>query len=145
MPKPGAVDRSHAGEAMPDAAFERPDGSETRLADFKGTPVLLNLWATWCAPCVAELPTLDKAAATPGVTVLAVSQDTDAAKVAPFLAQRGVKALKPYRDPKLGLSVALAANLPTTVFYGADGRERWRMAGGFDWAGTEAKALLAER
>ena len=130
---------------MPDVAFEWPDGSPAHLADFKGTPLLLNLWATWCAPCVAELPTLDRVAATPGVTVLAVSQDTQPEKVAPFLEQRGLKRLEPYRDPKLGLSVALAANLPTTVFYGTDGKERWRLTGGFDWTDEQAKALLAER
>lgn len=130
---------------MPDVAFQHPDGRPARLADFRGRPVLLNLWATWCAPCIAELPTLNAVAATPGLTVLAVSQDTQPEKVAPFLAQRGLKALQPYRDPRLALSVALAANLPTTVFYGADGRERWRLTGGFDWAGAPARALLAER
>ncbi|WP_375285474.1 TlpA family protein disulfide reductase [Sphingomonas sp.] len=143
--KPGSVDRSHAGEAMPDVAFERPDGSPAQLPDFKGTPLLLNLWATWCAPCVAELPTLDRAAATPGIAVLAVSQDTQPDKVAPFLAERGLKRLAPYRDPKLGLSLAFAANLPTTIFFGADGRERWRFTGGMDWTGAQAKALLAQR
>jgi thiol-disulfide isomerase/thioredoxin len=130
---------------MPDVAFERPDGSPAQLPDFKGTPLLLNLWATWCAPCVAELPTLDRAAATPGIAVLAVSQDTQPDKVAPFLAERGLKRLAPYRDPKLGLSLAFAANLPTTIFFGADGRERWRFTGGMDWTGAQAKALLAQR
>lgn len=130
---------------MPDVTFQDPAGRAVRLADFQDRPVLLNLWATWCAPCIAELPTLDAAAATPGLTVLAVSQDTQPEKVAPFLQARGLKALKPYRDPQLALSVALAANLPTTVFYGAGGRERWRITGGFDWAGPAAKALLAER
>src|SRR6476661_5696010 len=53
------VDRSHKGQPAPAIAFNDPDGGEISLADFKGTPVLVNLWATWCAPCVKELPTLN--------------------------------------------------------------------------------------
>ena len=75
--------------------------------------------------------------------VIAVSQDADAAKVAPFLLARKV-ALEPYRDPKLGLSVAYQANLPTTILYDAAGREVWRMAGDFTWDGPEAAKLIAE-
>lgn len=142
-PKAGSVDRGHKGEAAPTVAFEGPDGKPVTLAAFGGTPVLVNLWATWCAPCVAELPTLD-ALAKSGTRVVAVSQDTDPATVAPFLKGKGVS-LTPYRDPKLGLSVAYAVNLPTSIFYGADGKERWRVTGGKDWTGAEAKALLAER
>jgi len=142
--KPGAVDRSHRGEPAPAVAFQDADGRPVTLASFKGTPVLVNLWATWCAPCVAELPTLDRLAAG-GTEVVAVSQDTDPAAAAPFLGGKGLTHLRPYRDPQLGLSVAYQANLPTSVFYGADGRERWRVAGGKDWTGAEARVLLTER
>ena len=55
----GSFDRSHKGEAAPAYGFADPTGKQTTLAAYKGTPVLLNLWATWCAPCVAEMPTLD--------------------------------------------------------------------------------------
>lgn len=141
------VDRSHRGRPAPDAAFQAPDGRAVTLADFRGRPLLVNLWATWCAPCVAELPTLDAAARNAGgaYRVLAVSQDLDPAVVAPFLAKRGVASLAAYRDPAMALALAYGANLPTTIFYGADGRERWRVAGGFDWSGDRARALLAER
>ena len=54
------VDRSHKGKPAPDAVFHDPDGGDISLADFRGVPVLVNLWATWCAPCVKELPTLEK-------------------------------------------------------------------------------------
>src|SRR5947209_19404239 len=57
------VDRSHQGASAPDAKFSTADGKATSLASFRGHPVLVNLWATWCAPCVHELPTLDKLAA----------------------------------------------------------------------------------
>ena len=55
------VDRSHKGKPAPDAVrFKDPDGGEFSLADFEGMPVLVNLWATWCAPCIKELPTLEQ-------------------------------------------------------------------------------------
>ena len=108
--------------------------------------MLLNLWATWCAPCVAELPTLDALAAQAGgLRVIAVSQDMETAKVAGFLKNRGISHLDPWLDEKADLSFRLgAATLPTTVLYDAQGREVWRFAGGNDWAGEEARKLLAE-
>lgn len=145
-PKPtGAVDRSHKGEAAPLLPFTAMDGRSTSLADFRGRPVLVNLWATWCGPCVAEMPTLAATAQRlkGKVAVIAVAQD-DMAKVKPFLAGRKLDTLPIYLDPKLTLSVHYKANLPTTILYGADGKEVWRVTGGFDWAGAEATKLLAE-
>jgi len=136
-------DRSHRGEAAPGAAFTDLDGKSATLADFRGKPVLVNLWATWCAPCVKELPTLDRAAEK--VRVVAISQDMDgAAKVRPFLAQRKLARVEPYLDPKLALGTAFAANLPVTILYDAGGREVWRRAGDFDWSSPEAAKAIAE-
>lgn len=140
------LDRSHKGETPPAIVFAAPDGKTVTLAAFKGKPVLVNLWATWCIPCVVELPTLDKAAQDLAgkVQVLAISQDTDAAKVAPFLAAKRLLALKPYVDAKMGLSIGYQASLPMTLMIGSDGHEIWRRMGGFDWTSAEAKALIAE-
>jgi len=139
----GTLDRSHKGEAAPAVSFQDPAGKPTSIAAFKGKPVLLNLWATWCGPCVGEMPTLDAAAK--DMTVVAVSQDLEgAAKVMPFFAKGGYTRLKPYLDPKANLSVAYNASLPTSVLYDSAGHEVWRMAGGMDWTTVTARKLLAE-
>lgn len=143
----GTLDRSHAGAAADGSAFVDPSGGRVTIADFAGRPVLLNLWATWCAPCVAEMPTLDALAARLGskVQVLTVSQDLEgAAKVAPFFARGKFTALKPYLDRDANLSIAYQANLPTTILFDSRGREVWRMSGGMDWTGSKAAELIAE-
>ena len=143
----GKIDRSHKGEAAPTLAFTASDGKKTTLAAFKGKPLLLNLWATWCAPCVREMPALDRLAQREGskLQVVTVSQDLEgAAKVTPYFQKAGFKALQPYLDPDVGLSVHYGVNLPTTVLYDAQGREVWRVAGDMDWDGETAKEWLAE-
>lgn len=142
-----AIDRSHKGEAAPDLSFLDPKGTKVTLATFKGKPVLLNLWATWCAPCVKEMPTLDAVAAARGdsLKVLALSQDLEGkAKVDPFFAQAKFKALEPYLDPESNFSLGLGLNLPTTILYDKDSREVWRVTGGMEWDGEQAAALIAE-
>ena len=140
------IDRSRAGAPLPAVTFHDPEGEETSLDAFKGKPLLVNLWATWCAPCVKELPTLDALADQSGAPhVLALSQDMSAqAKVEAFLAEKKIS-LEPYHDPEMAMSTALGATiLPTTILYGSDGREVWRYTGDLDWTGSEAAALLAE-
>jgi len=142
------LDRSHKGSQFPDLTVTDAEGEALDLRSLKGKPVLINLWATWCAPCIAELPTLDRLAVDHAekMEVLAISQDiSQTEKVAPFLADRGLVHLEPWLDPQADLSFALGgAPLPTTVLYDADGRELWRYVGGFDWTSDEAAKLIAE-
>lgn len=140
------VDRSHKGEVAPANSFADLTGKTGSMADFKGKPVLLNLWATWCAPCVKELPTLDALAKREAgkLAVVALSQDMDAAKVAPFVKGKGIAALDVRTDEKMAWIPKVTPTLPTTILYGSDGREIWRMVGDYDWTGAEAAKLLAE-
>lgn len=143
------VDRSHKGMAAPGASFNDPDGKPIGLRAFAGKPTLVNLWASWCAPCVKELPTLDKLAqAQQGkVNVVAISQDMDAphASVVAFLNTHKIAALKSYQDPKMALSGALGAEvLPTSILYDSKGREIWRYVGDQDWTSAGAARLVAE-
>jgi len=144
--KAGVIDRSHKGSAMPEFVLKDPAAKELRLSSLAGKPVLINLWATWCAPCVAELPTLDALAKQGKLRVLTVSQDmSDPAKVADFLKSKGGDALEPWLDPANDLSFHYGTGtLPTTILYDAAGKEVWRFVGENDWAGTEAAKLLAE-
>ena len=140
------VDRSHKGRPAPAAEFKDPQGAKASLADFRGAPVLVNLWATWCAPCVKELPTLARLARRKAVRVIPVSQDSrDQSGVAAFLDHQKVD-LPAYHDPTMSLAGALGpdAVLPSTILYDADGREVWRYVGDLDWTGPEAARLLAE-
>jgi thiol-disulfide isomerase/thioredoxin len=141
------LDRSHKGEAAPATPFKAPDGKTVTLADFKGKPLLLNLWATWCAPCVREMPTLDRVAVRESgkLQVLTVSQDLEgAAKVTPFFEKARFKALKPYLDTDVALSTGYGVNLPTTILYDSQGREIWRVAGDMEWDSATAAAWIAE-
>lgn len=146
----GQLDRSHAGTPAPDAVFEDPYGRPARLGDFRGRPVLVNLWATWCGPCVVEMPSLDALARRAGgdVQVLAVSQDMGEearAKVTDFFAERHFARLEPYLDKQLAIMTTLRVDtLPTTILYNAEGVEVWRMTGMADWDSERAMRLLAE-
>ena len=138
-----------AATAAPTAAFKGADGRDVQLSDFAGRPLLVNVWATWCAPCKVEMPTLDALAALEEgkISVVAVSQDLEGrAPVQAFFKATKVANLEPYTDEDNALLGALGANvaLPTTVLYDSDGKEVWRVSGGLEWDDAEVAKLLAE-
>ena len=144
----GNLSIENRGALMPDFALRDPAGKKLTSADLKGKPVLINLWATWCGPCVLEMPMLDQLAGADGgkLRVVTISQDLQgAAKVEPFFATRKFAHLEPWLDPDNTLGDHYATGiLPTTVLYDAQGREVWRMIGGHDWAGPRTAAMLAD-
>jgi thiol-disulfide isomerase/thioredoxin len=131
--------------------FERPDGGKATLDDFKGRAVLLNLWATWCAPCRAEMPALDRLQAADGDSrfeVVAVNVDTARLeKRGAFLDGIGVKTLTRYADPSGGAFETLrkdgkALGLPVTLLIDKDGCEVGAVEGGAKWDSAEAQAVV---
>lgn len=141
------VDRSHAGRPLPEANLTDAAGNIVHLASLSGKPVVLNLWATWCAPCVAELPTLDNLARAGGTrfAVVALSQDlgNHSAPTA-FLRQRHLTHIVGWHDGDNVLGIAMGQALPTTILIGTDGLETLRVIGPLDWNGVEAQILLRE-
>ncbi len=124
------------------------DGAETTLAAFRGRTVLVNFWATWCAPCLKELPSLDALQGELGgenFIVLAVAADPKGPQAArAFMQKLGVRNLKLSADPKLALVIAMggSASLPLSILYDDQGREIGRLSGEADWASAEARALI---
>jgi thiol-disulfide isomerase/thioredoxin len=143
------VDRSHKGQPMPQVRLD--DGTMLAASAQDAKPLLVNIWATWCAPCVKELPTIDRLAKLHhdkgDLRVIAVSQD-DAphASVAAFLDKLKITNVATAQDSKMALSGSLGPDtvLPTTILYDAQGKEVWRYIGDLDWTGAEAAKLLAE-
>jgi thiol-disulfide isomerase/thioredoxin len=144
----GRLDRSHAGTAAPNVQFEDPDGEPADFADFRGRPLLVNLWATWCGPCVVEMPSLDALAGRQGgnLRILTISQDTDGRqKVSDFFASHHFARLEPFLDSRMQVMTALRVDtLPTTILYNSQSEEVWRMTGMSDWQGERAARLLLE-
>ena len=143
------VDRSHKGSPAPDAIFNDPTGGQVNLSGFRGRPVLVNLWATWCAPCVKELPTLDRLAAAHqdgSLDVLAINQDmAPHESVVAFMKRDRLTTLGSFQDPKMALSGAMGAEVfPTSILYDHAGREVWRYVGDLDWTSPQAAKLLSE-
>lgn len=124
------------------------------LSSFKGQGLVVNFWATWCAPCVAEMPSLDRLAKKldgSGVRVLVISEDRNAQQKVPrFFTKTGIENLEFHYDVRGALSNAFdVTGLPTTLLIDASGREVKRIKGATEWDTDEnveyfIKALKAK-
>ena len=136
-----------APEALPDITFQNADGKTIALSSFKGKTVLLNLWATWCAPCREEMPSLDRlqqALGSDKFEVVALSLDRAGVEASKkFLDDVKANALKLYVDAtaRQGLALKLVG-MPTTILINAEGLEVGRLAGPAKWDSPEAKKLI---
>jgi len=131
-----------------DTPFFNGKKEPVTLKSFKGQGVVLDFWATWCAPCVREMPALANLAAklaARGVRVVAISEDRKALDlVPPFYADKGIKNLELYYDVKSHLSRTIGVEgLPTTVLISADGHEIGRVKGALEWDASEIVEFLA--
>ena len=132
---------------VPELSFLDADGNAVSLADFEGDVVVLNLWATWCAPCRREMPSLDRLQAElgeHGLTVIALSLDRgEVAKVRDFLDELEIANLAVYHDPTGQAGRELGApGLPTTIVIDRAGQEVGRLLGPAEWDSEPALALL---
>jgi thiol-disulfide isomerase/thioredoxin len=142
---------SEKQQELPNLSFQSPDGKPMTVADMKGRMVLLNLWATWCAPCRKEMPALDKLQAElggPDFEVVAVNIDQrNLERPKKFLAEVGVAKLAHYADPSARIfqqlrAVDRAVGMPTTLLIDRNGCELAYLAGPAEWASDEAKAFV---
>lgn len=132
---------------VPDISFEDAEGKTHTLGEFQGHGMVVNLWATWCAPCVAEmaaLAALSRTLAPDDIAVLPLSSDRGGADaVRRFYAAHEIAALPVLIDPQSEAARALGARgIPTTIIVDKQGRERARLEGAADWASAEAAAKV---
>jgi thiol-disulfide isomerase/thioredoxin len=146
-----AVLVSEKQQSLPNLGFQSPDGKPMTLSDLRGRMVLLNLWATWCAPCRKEMPALDKLQAELGgadFEVVAINIDQrNLERPKSFLQEVNVTKLAYYADPSARIfqqlrAVDRAVGMPTTLLIDKDGCELAYLAGPAEWASDEAKAFI---
>jgi len=147
--KPGQLIETKPGKPVPELTLTDLDQEQpTNLAAYKGKPLIVNLWATWCGPCVTEMPSLMKLAGDlkeQGVAVVAISEDRGGKFVVdPFLKEHGISGLPVYLDKTMSTGKALkeATILPMTILIDADGNEVGRVKGDRDWDSPESKAEI---
>jgi thiol-disulfide isomerase/thioredoxin len=146
-----AVNAAEAPKRLPDLAFLGPDGQPKTLADFRGRTVLVNLWATWCAPCRQEMPALDRLQAALGgadFEVVAINIDTrNLDKPRAWLKEAGVERLAYYADPEAKVfqdlkRIGKVVGMPTTFLLDPQGCELAVLNGPAEWASEDALKLV---
>ena len=143
----GKFDARTQPEEAPEISFEDGEYQKRTLADFRGQIVVVNFWATWCAPCIRELPSLDrlqKRLKHKGVTVIALSLDRGGVdEVKAFYADNGIHNLDVFVDKTMDAQQAFdIPGLPTTVLIDREGRDRGRLIGPANWDSKDAKKLV---
>lgn len=151
LPNPGGqpgkfVVRSDRSEA-PALRFSTLNGEERTSASLRGQFVLLNIWATWCSPCLKELPSLDRLQAQLGskkFSVVALAQDrAGSVAVEPFLERLGIRNLEVFTDNSATSGALIGAYvLPTTILLDPEGREVGRVVGSADWSDSHVVNVL---
>ena len=133
--------------SLPEIRFENGEGETMSLAEFKGSLVLLNIWATWCAPCRREMPTLERLQAElggPDFEVVALSIDRKGLPVVKdFYEELGLRELGMYVDASAKASRELSAlGVPTTLLIDREGNELGRLSGPAEWDSPEMVSLI---
>ena len=134
---------------VPDTSFTDPEGGTHSLADYRSTVVLLNFWATWCAPCREEMPSLDALQAELGgddFQVVAIAAGHNPAPaIEKFLTEAKITNLPVLLDPRQGLARGMGVmGMPVTILIDRDGNEIARLIGGADWASEASKTLIRQ-
>ncbi len=133
---------------LSETAFQTFEGEPMSLDQYQGKHIVLNFWATWCAPCRKEMPHLSELQAELGgdrfeVVTIATGRNPPQG-MKDFFAEIGVENLPLYRDPRQGLARKMAVlGLPVTVILDPEGREIARLLGDADWASDSAKAIVS--
>lgn len=130
-----------------DAVFHDADGNDVNFSDFKGKVILVNLWATWCAPCVKEMPDLNELQKSLGgekFEVVLISQNSDGIESSlEFIKEKNITNLDTFIDTKRNVARALKTNsLPTSLLIDAEGFEVGRLIGPAEWNSGDAQALI---
>lgn len=149
-----SVERPRLGEFIPNSPpIPAPTisvvdlaGNTVSLSEFAGRFVLINFWATWCEPCLREMPSLERMQSRLGdqITVVAISEDRGGSKtVEPFINKLGLKSFKTYLDPKSDAGRAFkVAGLPTSFLIDREGRVLGRIEGAAEWDSPKLLGVL---
>jgi thiol-disulfide isomerase/thioredoxin len=149
--KPGELIETKPARPVPELTLTDLEQEQpASLAAYRGKPLIVNLWATWCGPCIKEMPSLEKLSADfkdKGVTVIAIAEDRSGKfGVDPFVKQHNITGLTIYLDKTMSTLKAMkqTAILPMTLLIDADGNEIGRVMGDRDWDTPDSKAELAK-